>query len=162
MSDAVSNDFRTAMRRLATTVSVISVERDDQRNAMTATAVTSLSMDPPSLLVCVNSRTKFHGILSASDLFCVNILHEHQHPFSNIFAKPVSDEEFKSVTWSHFGDYCYLPNSQASVMCRKAGEMTFGTHTIFIGTVENVVLRDDSAPLIFHDGKYGRCSPFED
>lgn len=160
-SDTVSGEFRAAMRRLATTVSVISVERDGHRNAMTATSVTSLSMEPPSLLVCVNSRTKFHRIVSTSEQFCVNILHEHQRHYSNIFARPVTDEEFARVSWLHDQGYCYLPDSQASVMCRKSGELTFGTHTIFIGTVEKVVLREDSAPLLFHDGQYGRYASFE-
>lgn len=157
----LETDFKAAMRRLAATVTVISTVEDGAARAMTATAVTSLSMAPPSLLVCVNANARFHGALASGDAFCVNLLHKSQADISRIFSRPVSDEEFKAARWVFEGGFVRLQDSQASILCRKAEQFTYGTHTIFVGTVERTVLREEVAPLVFQDGRYGQCLPLE-
>lgn len=154
-------DFKAAMRRLAATVTVISTVDGHAARAMTATAVTSLSMAPPSLLVCVNANARFHGALASSDAFCVNLLHKSQADISRIFSRPVSNDEFRAAKWLFEDGFVRLQDSQASILCRKAEQFTYGTHTIFIGTVERTLLREDIAPLVFQDGRYGQCLPLE-
>src|SRR3546814_15206357 len=67
--------FRAAMRRLAATVTVISTRADDGiRHGMTATAVTSVSADPPAVLACVNRSAALHAQLHLGPLFCINLL----------------------------------------------------------------------------------------
>jgi flavin reductase (DIM6/NTAB) family NADH-FMN oxidoreductase RutF len=151
--------FRRAMRRFAATVSVISTKRGGERHAMTATAVTSLSMAPPSLLACVRGASRFHGVLEAQELFCVNVLHKGQAPVSQAFARSPSPQDHEGFGWVDDGDYSYLSEAQAVVLCRKAMQVPFGTHTIFIGTVVKAIVRDEVAPLIFQDGQYGSCMP---
>ncbi len=75
MGERFEADFRKAMRRLASAVTVISTAHDDRRHGMTATAVTSVSSAPPSLLACINRSASLHAPLLASRRFCVNILH---------------------------------------------------------------------------------------
>ena len=75
MATDLGEQFRAAMRRFPSTVSVISTAKDGQRHGMTATAVTSVSLNPPSLLVCVNRSGRLFGIMESCHRFCVNVLH---------------------------------------------------------------------------------------
>jgi len=157
--DPIEAAFRRAMRRFAATVSVISTRHDGRPHAMTATAVTSLSMAPPSLLACVNSGSRFHGVLDIEELFCVNILYRDQAGLSQAFSRFLSAEDHQRFGWTDVDGFSYLADAQAVVFCRKAQQVPFGSHTIFIGTVVDVLTRDDVAPLIFQDGQYGSCIP---
>ena len=154
----IESTFRLAMRRFAATVSVISVRRGNERHAMTATAVTSLSMAPPSLLACVYGTSRFHRVLEAEELFCVNVLYKDQAGLSQTFSRASPDGPSR-VAWVDNKDFCYLSDAQAVVLCRKAQQIPYGSHTIFIGTVTDAIVRDDVAPLIFQDGQYGSCVP---
>ena len=71
----LNKDFIQAMRGVASTVSVVSAKTDDIRHAMTAISVVSLSMEPPSMLVCVNKEASIHNILSVGSLFCLSLIH---------------------------------------------------------------------------------------
>src|SRR6516164_620566 len=73
MGDALEGDFRKAMRTLASAVSIVSTAYDNRRFGMTATAVCSLSMQPPTILVCVNQLTSLHHPLLSAGRFCINI-----------------------------------------------------------------------------------------
>jgi flavin reductase (DIM6/NTAB) family NADH-FMN oxidoreductase RutF len=160
--EQASNAFRLAMRRFAATVSVISTLKDGMRQAMTATAVTSLSMAPPSLLACVYRDSRFHKMLENQDLFCVNILHRDQADVSQTFSKAATAEDYHRFGWADADGFCYLSDSQATIFCRKSQQIAFGTHTIFIGTVLNVAVRDCVAPLVFQNGEYGFHTPLTD
>jgi flavin reductase (DIM6/NTAB) family NADH-FMN oxidoreductase RutF len=164
LQDVVAQDveaaFRRAMRRFAATVSVITTRHAGQRYAMTATAVTSLSMAPPSLLACVYGTSRFHRALAAEEAFCVNILHQDQAAVSQACARSRFPDEESRLDWIDNDDFSYLSDTQAVVLCRKVREIPFGTHTIFIGTVTRALVRDEVAPLLFQDGQYGRCFPF--
>ena len=72
-SDLTKN-FLTSMRGVTSTVTVISAYTNQERHAMTATSVTSLSLNPPSMLVCVNKEASIHKILGKGSSFCINIL----------------------------------------------------------------------------------------
>lgn len=114
-----ANAFRLAMRRFASTVSVISTLKDDAHHAMTATAVTSLSMEPPSLLVCVYRESRFHKVLQDQNLFCVNVLYSDQAEASQAFSKPVAAQDHDRFGWSKSGGFCYLTDAQANLFCKN-------------------------------------------
>ena len=149
--------FRDAMRRLAGTVTVVTVCMDGERHGTTATAVTSLSMDPPSLLVCFNRDSRLHGLLAKADSFCVNLLHTDNVDVSRLFASPVSSEvRFASGDWRMEGVAPpWLADAQANIQCAKDKQIDYGSHTIFIGRVLDVRTRDDVSPLIYCNGGYG-------
>lgn len=155
----LTNTFRLAMRRFASTVSVVSTLKDGVRHAMTATAVTSLSMEPPSLLVCIYRESRFHKALQTQERFCVNVLHKDQADASQAFSRPASAEDFSRFGWADTDGYCYLADAQATVFCTISQQVPFGTHTIFIGTVCDAGIRDSVAPLIFQNGQYGVHAP---
>lgn len=161
---AVKDRFRGAMRRLAGTVTIVTVRSGQERHGTTATAVTSVSMDPPSMLVCINRDSRLHGYLLKEDRFCVNMLHADNVEASRLFASPVSAEErFAGGDWRLDDDARapWLANAQANVFCVKDKAIDYGSHTIFIGRVEDVVLRDGISPLIYKDGAYGLCADFQ-
>ena len=163
MSLQTQTSFRDAMRRLAATVTIISTGGRGRRHGITATAVTSLSMDPPSLLVCVNRAGSLHVLLTENDRFCVNLLRSEQARLSDAFSgKLTSEERFLHGAWVDDAEGLpYLADAQASIFCRKENAVQHGSHTIFIGVVDSVLTMDDVCPLIYSDGKYGRCSPLE-
>jgi flavin reductase (DIM6/NTAB) family NADH-FMN oxidoreductase RutF len=72
----LSTSFRDAMRRIAATVTIVTADDGERYDGMTATAVTSLCMEPPSLLVCVNQKAFLHDMLLRAANFCVNVLHQ--------------------------------------------------------------------------------------
>ena len=158
---AVADGFKDAMRRLAGSVTIVTVVNGGERHGTTATAVTSLSMDPPSLLVCFNKDSRLHGFLGKSDQFCVNLLHTDNLAISQLFASPVSSaQRFATGDWQMGDDEApYLADAQSSIVCAKDREIEYGTHTIFIGRVLTVRNRRDVAPLIYCNGGYAVSAP---
>ena len=152
--------FRLAMRRFPGTVTVVTTTLDGADCGMTATAVTSLSMDPPSLLVCVNRGTGFHSAIEQCDRFCVNVLREGQEDIASIFGggKP-PHERFGDGVWAHEDGIAYLKDAQANIFCRRAGLFQYGTHTIVVGEATALLLHDELAPLIYVDGRYAAVAP---
>lgn len=152
----VGTSFRAAMRRLASTVTIVTSSDESRRHGMTMTAVSSLSMDPPSMIVCVNQSTYLHDILLSARHFCVNVLRHDQAAVSSAFSgKASSEERFGLGGWmKDASGVDYLADAQANVLCRKVAAVPFGTHTIFIGTAENVILNEDTKPLIYRNAGY--------
>jgi flavin reductase (DIM6/NTAB) family NADH-FMN oxidoreductase RutF len=155
--------FRNAMRRFASTVSIISVQSGAERHGTTATAVTSVSLDPPSLLVCMNQDSRLHGFLRKEDRFCVNFLHVGNRDISQAFSSAMPGaERFAHGDWQtdHHG-IPYLADAQANLFCAKDVELPYGSHTIFIGRVFDARVRDDVSPLLYGNGCYTECVGFD-
>ncbi len=148
--------FRQAMRRVASTVNVISLCVDGEAMGITATAVSSLAMDPPSLLVCINRAASVHTSMEDVTHFRVNVLHRDQEGVAQIFADRRFHAERFLEGWEND---CIRPprliDAQASILCRRIDHHRFGTHSIFIGVVEDVVTREGIDPLVYLDGRFG-------
>src|SRR5688500_5303109 len=84
--DDLNLGFRAAMRRVASTVNVISICVGDQPMGITATAMSSLSLDPPSLLICINRSASMHASMEDVAHFRVNVLHRDQEDIARMFA----------------------------------------------------------------------------
>ena len=156
--DEVSQLFRQAMRRFPAAVTVVTARGAEGDCGMTATAVTSLSMDPPSLLVCVNRNAGFHRTIEDSGHFCINVLREGQHQISSNFggAKATNAERFAEGDWreSEQNGLLYLADAQAAIFCRKTATFMHTTHTIVVGEATGLILHDTVAPLLYIDGRY--------
>ncbi len=151
----LAEDFRQAMRRVASTVNVISICVGGEPMGITATAVSSISLDPPSLLICINRAATVHAPFRDVTHFRVNVLHRDQEPIATMFADRDQRARRFSAGWNVD---CALPprlvDAQASMLCRRIDHHQFGTHSIFIGVVEEVVVRGDVHPLVYLDGRY--------
>lgn len=147
--------FKEAMRRVASTVNVISICVDGKAMGITATAVSVVSMNPPSLLVCVNQAASVHPKIENVVHFNVNVLHRDQAEVATIFADRSLAAQRFIRGWDND---CVTPprlrDAQASILCRRIDHHRFGTHSIFIGVVEEVVTRAEVDPLIYLDGKF--------
>jgi flavin reductase (DIM6/NTAB) family NADH-FMN oxidoreductase RutF len=121
MATDLGEQFRAAMRRFPSTVSVISTAKDGRRHGMTATAVTSVSLNPPSLLVCVNRSGRLFGIMESCHRFCVNVLHAEHVAVSRNFAEPNCPDRFAYGEW-HDNEHGipYLLDAQVAMSCVKS------------------------------------------
>ena len=130
MGERFEADFRKAMRRLASAVTVISTTHEDRRHGMTATAVTSVSSNPPSLLACINRSASLHAPLIASGHFCVNILHGSQSDIADAFGGCASgDERFAAGAGRCMTTACPISrDAQASIFCASDLVTSYGTH----------------------------------
>jgi len=148
--------MKQAMRRLGASVTVVTSHNGDRAYAMTATAVTSLSMDPMALLVCVNQDNGLYHALSEGHGYCVNILFRDQQDISDHCAwKEKGENKFNLGDWRQDDDNIpYLADAQASIFCDLDGSYDYGSHTIFIGKVKRIITRDEISPLMFLDGDY--------
>jgi flavin reductase (DIM6/NTAB) family NADH-FMN oxidoreductase RutF len=154
--------MKEGMRRLASGVCVVSAQADSgERTAMTATSVTSVSDSPASLLVCINRDTSMHNILSKGGSFAVNLLHSQQQDLSNHCASGDQGEQrFSLGDWQGGDGTPYLNDCLAVFICKQAKTVTFGTHDIVIGEIEQVKVADSENidPLLYLNGAYHSVS----
>ena len=157
----VVDAFRNAMRRYASTVTILTAADRSLRHGITATAVTSVSMDPPSLLVCVYRKGRFYEVLMSSMRFCVNVLNHNQSDLSAVFSSDASPQErFKLGSWLTTEDgLSILRSAQANIICRKAAVFPFGSHSIVVGEVDEVRESGDGAPLLYQNSSYCLSTP---
>ncbi len=160
MSDSppgnVRDDFKRALRRLAKAVVIVTCQWNGRRYAMAATAVSELSLDPPSMLVCVNKAASIHDPLGTVDRFAINILHSTHRPISEICSGGLKGEaRFEKGDWlQNAHGVPHLRDAQASIFCRKDRHIDYATHGIFFGLVESALTMGEPSPLIYMDGKY--------
>lgn len=148
--------FVAAMRRFVTTVTVVTVGENGERFGMTATAVASVTTDPPAILICVNRAASIHANMRINVPFCVNILATSHGSLSRAFSGKLSGgERFSVGQWDEdTRGRPYLMDAQANLFCAVDATVDYGTHTIFIGKVDAIRLHGDVDPLIYGDGKY--------
>lgn len=149
--------LRAGMRRLAASVCVITaVDSQGQRHAMTATAVSSVSDDPASLLVCINKSATLYEVLQSGSRFAVNVLPETAADISQLCAMGDGGEtRFQLGEWHSAHQLPYLASAEAVFFCELATSLEHGTHLIAIGNLLAAqVAETDAAPLLYADGQY--------
>jgi flavin reductase (DIM6/NTAB) family NADH-FMN oxidoreductase RutF len=153
--------FRRGMRSLPGAVCVVAANGvDGAPIGLTATSVTSLSADPPSLLVCVNRSAQIAAALSAGAPFSVNLLAAGQREVAEAFG---GQRVAQGVARFAFGGWYrsenevpLLAGANAAFECKVAELHDFATHHVVIGAIHDIRLPDVPAPaLIYHDGRYG-------
>lgn len=154
--ESAAGRMRQGLRRLAKAVVVITTRHDGRPYAMAATAVSELSMDPPSMLICVNRSASLHPVLSVGAHFCINILTSRQRAISLACSGGARGEA--RFDTGHWVDTALaiprLADAQASFICRNQQQTDYGSHTIFIGLVEEVFINGEVDPLVYVDGRY--------
>ena len=159
--------LRGALRRLPGPVSLItSCDGAGEPAGMVASAVIPVSMEPPSMLVSVNRDASMHAIITASGVFCINLLTIAQRgfvaPFSNHAKR---DERFDMGDWHYEAGMPWLPDAAACIFCEVRDTKLFGTHELFIGEVSAVrsveggldeERRGSEAPLGWMEGDFVR------
>ena len=151
----IQDNFRLAMRRYIYSVSIMSnKDNADNPNAITVSSVTSISMDPPSLLICINKSSRIHNSIELESKFCINLLNNKQEDLSNICSdEDMYDQRFKDENWNLDG-IPFLKNAQANIFCKVDKLTSYHTHTIVIGLVEDANYADEISTLTYVDGEY--------
>jgi flavin reductase (DIM6/NTAB) family NADH-FMN oxidoreductase RutF len=151
--------FRQIIGHFATGVTVITTAHDGWLHGMTANAVTSVSLDPLLLLICVDHTAHAHEQVTKSGKFAVNILTEEQEEISRLFAETAEAEQgsLRGAAY-HFGmsGAPVLDQSLAYLECAVVDRCEGGDHTIFIGEVLDGDLLHEASPLVFYRGGYRR------
>lgn len=157
----MAEHFKSGMRRLASGVSLITTQDVHEAwHGMIATSVTSVSAEPPSLLICVNRTASCHDPLVESGVFCVNFLGEENDSIAAAFSSSkLRDRRFQEGDWRRIATGApALASSLASFDCRVKQKLEADSHTIFIGSVEAIELWDAPlSPLVYMNGGYVRC-----
>jgi flavin reductase (DIM6/NTAB) family NADH-FMN oxidoreductase RutF len=159
LDEQLAAQTKRALRRLASGVAVVSCRDEQARQAMTATAINAMSMQPPSMIVCVNRAARFHAAISSADRFAINILHRSQIEVSKgCGGEARGEDRFGSAAWRDENGAPVLIDAQAHVVCANDARLDYGSHTIFVGRVMFVGVHGEIDPLIYVDGKY-TCLP---
>jgi flavin reductase len=125
--------FRDSMRALPGGVCIVATGREGHRTGFTATAVCSVTAEPPRLLVCVNRSVSAYGQLGANGRLSVNVLARGQQDIANLFSGPVKGEErFQGDAWQQNHGVPVLEEACASFVCKVAELVEQSTHTVFI------------------------------
>ena len=153
--------FRHVIGHFASGVTVLTTRDGDEDFGATASAVSSLSLEPPMLLVCLNTRGSTQQAIHASRVFGVNILDEDQGIVAERFASP-HGQKFEGLNVERGeGGVPLLADSLAYCECRVGEDVLAGTHRVFLANVTRAVAREGS-PLTYFRGKFGRFEVEQD
>lgn len=146
--------FRQALGTFATGVTVVTaIDEQGRPRGFTANSFTSVSLDPPLILVCIASGSAGHAVFTNSNTFCVNVLAEDQQNLSTLFASP-GDDRFSEIEWrpSHNGNPI-IDGAITNFECDRHNIVDAGDHVILIGKVSSYEASGRS-PLIYCSGSY--------
>lgn len=154
---AVGDYLRAALRRVASSVAIVAAHGRSHPVGMTVTALSVVSLSPPSLLVCVNRSCQLHATILERRTFRISYLSHQQSEIASVFGGgKLQLERFSIGTWDLSATAGpALRDSLASFGCSLSGQLEYGTHTIFIGAVQDVQFTEDQ-PLVYRDGGYRR------
>jgi flavin reductase (DIM6/NTAB) family NADH-FMN oxidoreductase RutF len=141
---------------------VLTVERSPGKvHGMTANSLTSVSLDPLLILICVDQRAQFLSMVKEKRRFGVNILREEQQPISRYFAQPEEKPAIEAqlgihYRWTETG-IPLLEDALVHITCGVVASYIAGDHTIFIAEVETTEILGGE-PLLYFRGAYRRLS----
>jgi flavin reductase len=150
-------EFRNAMARVCAPVNVVTTDGPAGRGGFTATAMCSVTDEPPTLLVCMNSKSSQTDLFVRNKAFCVNVLPVEHKDLAAGFAGGVVDMQsrYDAAEWHIFkSGLPALSNAIVSFACEIADVKLVGTHNILMGTVFDIRQRPDGNALLYFDRHY--------
>ena len=151
----IQNEFKIGMRKYIYSVSVISnTQSNGRKNAITVSSVTSISINPPSIIVCINKKSSIHESLILDSKFCINLVNEEQRDIAEICSDPNRiNERFKNIEW--IGDKPpIMKNALVNIICKVDKIVEYKTHSIVIGLVQKIKNSEHKNPLMYQEGVY--------
>jgi flavin reductase (DIM6/NTAB) family NADH-FMN oxidoreductase RutF len=148
--------LRGALGNFATGVAIVTTMNDDgELCGLTANSFTSVSLEPPLVLVCVRYAARSYRAITESGRFAVHILRDDQMAVAQAFAAGGKARDGICRWRPNDLGYARLESYHAVFECRLEDEHRGGDHAILIGAVEGLDVRDDgAAPLIFYRGRF--------
>ncbi|BBX63632.1 flavin oxidoreductase [Mycobacterium saskatchewanense] len=158
-----TEEFRLAMRRLAGAVSIVSGAGPDGPLGVTATAVTSLTAEPASLLCCLNRALQLEAAVKRIGWFSVSVLRADHHDLAKRFAGMHGvrgGAKFEQGGWTtRHGEVPALLDSLVSFDCRVEDIVEVGTHSIFVGVITAAHFGEPGDPLLYCNGTFASLLP---
>jgi flavin reductase len=158
-----SKELRSVLGAFATGVTVVTTRSPGPAYGMTANAFSSLSLEPPLVLVCAISGNEGSRWIERNGVFAVNVLAEDQEALSNYFAssdRPRDSVAFQDVPYQKLVTGAPILDGVASYLdCTLANTYEVGDHIILIGEVVALGVDSEALPLLFHAGRYRRLAP---
>lgn len=148
-------DFRAAVGRFASGVTVITARHGDIDFGATASAFSSVSNDPPTILVCLNQLSETCSAVTMSGSFVVNVLADDQADLAVRFASKGADKFAGLVHDRSRTGEAVIHGAHVSMECEVTQSMASGTHVVFIAEVRRIEPVADTDPLAYHRGKFG-------
>ena len=147
-------DFRAALSRFPSGITVVTSRgAGGEPHGITVSAFCSVSLNPPLVLACIEKTTGSHTAIKESGVFAVNILAAGQDELSERFSLPFADK-FEGIGYRNgLGNVQVLSDALVALECRLENAFDGGDHSIFVGLVENVSIRDGE-PLVYFHGSY--------
>lgn len=152
------SEFINAMSRAVNGVSIVTTDGPLGRFGLTVSSMTSVSAEPPLLLVCINRDSAAHDAIRDNGRFAINVLGARQQKLAGVFAGNSEYGDpyaFDPNTWDMSGSVPGLRSAAASFECELESAMTFGTHSIIVGRAVRSCSGIDS-PLLYTGRNYGR------
>lgn len=149
--------FRRVLGRLAAGVAVVTTREGDRPRGMTATAVCSVSLDPPLVLACLDRTSNTHAAVAASRIYALNLLAEGDEALARRFARD-DPTKFEGLELGSAATGApLLAEALAWCDCRVTEAVGAGDHTIFVGRVEAAGVGEAGGrrPLVYYRGRYG-------
>lgn len=159
-TDVTEADFKAAMRQVTSPVGVVTAKAGKLRNGLTATAICSVTANPPTILICVNRDASAEKLIAESNAFAVNFLTDEQHQIARLFStsKLEPEQRFAMGNWSSLATGApVLDGCVASFDCRVDGFNEIGTHRVYFGRVVGVNSLDQGG-LLYRDGLFRRLA----
>ncbi|MDQ3914947.1 MAG: flavin reductase family protein [Actinomycetota bacterium] len=152
-----AGEFRDALRKFASGVTIVTVAGDDELHGMTASAFASVSLDPPLVLVCLDKTSRTRALVARTGSFAVNVLRSDQEEASRAFALP-GVKPFETVPHHAGGNGAPVLDEAIAVLeCGTFRVFEAGDHDVVIGEVTAAsALGGD--PLVYYDGTYRSLS----
>jgi flavin reductase (DIM6/NTAB) family NADH-FMN oxidoreductase RutF len=149
------SELRRVMGHFATGVTVITTFSNEGKiHGLTANAFTSVSLEPPLLLICVDKKAESYPSFEQSGVFTVNILADDQEDISRKFAITGTPDKFEGISYRLGANKAPILNgSLGYIECKIAAVYEGGDHTIYLGEIQQAETRDGK-PLLFYRGGY--------
>lgn len=144
--------FRQVLGHFASGVTVVTTEAADGVHGMTANAFSSVSLDPPLVLVAIDNRAQMHALLPQTRRFGVSILAEDQQAISRHFAG--RQQEGLAITFVEQQGIRLIDGAVAHIVCSLHESYPAGDHTLYVGRVEYLAHHNGMRPLTFYGGEY--------
>ncbi|PLT35949.1 flavin reductase family protein [Bacillus sp. V5-8f] len=154
MSD-VKDKFRESMSQLAAGVTIVMTEIDGRPWGLTVSACCSISMEPPLIMVSLATNSASTQAIIDNDRFSVSLLAADQIEVAKAGAKAGAPKFFEDFVDTESEGHYEVKNTLANIHCKVDQVIPAGDHTMFIGLVENVVLGDSGAPLVYFHRQFG-------
>ncbi|WP_240232982.1 flavin reductase family protein [Devosia lacusdianchii] len=149
-------EFRAAMSAMASTVSVVTARRGDERIGRTVTSMLSLSMNPPTILVSIDIMSRLADLIAKTGGFSLAMLADDQQAIADAFAGQVdAGERFNLGDWAEWpSGNPMLLGAVTALDCDVIGSIETGTHVLFAGAIVEAETTTSRAPLVWQRRRY--------